>query len=214
MKKLKFWIIEILVYLYRRMIIIMQYFYSIYLRNTKKKQTPLVFCIGFSKTGTTSIDKALSILGYSPIHWPRAHIKPKKGWIYYIKKSPYDAFSDAPIYFPDFFKELDKEFPNSKFILTIRNPESLVKSWKNYFSNAPWNINSEEEKNNLIKKFSDHNKDVIEYFKNKPTQLLVFNVIEGEGWEKLCKFLDKPIPNAQFPHKRKAVYTTKKIFQM
>lgn len=211
MKKIKSWIILILAHLYRRIIIILQYFYSIKVRISKKKQTPLVFCIGFSKTGTTSLDKALSILGYNPIHWPNAHIKPRKGWIYYIKKSPFDAFSDAPIYFSGFFRELDKEFPNSKFILTIRNPKSLIKSWENYFSNAPWNLESEAEKNRLINNYNIHKKEVLEYFKNKPTQLLVFNVIDGDDWEKLCKFLNKPIPNVPFPHKRKSAYPSKKI---
>jgi len=210
MNKIKSWIILILAHLYRRIIIILQYFYRMKVRTTKKKQTPLVFCIGFSKTGTTSIDKALYILGYNPIHWPNAHIKPRKGWIYYIKKSPFDAFSDAPIYFSGFFRELDKEFPNSKFILTVRNPESLIKSWENYFSNAPWNLESEEEKNRLINDYNIHKREVLEYFKNKPTQLLVFNVIDGDGWEKLCKFLNKPIPNVPFPHKRKSAYQSKK----
>jgi len=169
----------------------------------------MIFCIGFSKTGTTSLDKALYILGYQPIHWPHAHIKPRKGWIEYIKKSPYDAFSDAPIYFSGFFKELDKEFPNSKFILTVRDPKSLVKSWDNYFSNAPWSINSKEEKDNLIKEYNDHKEDVLKYFKDKHSQLLVFNLFGGDQWEKLCNFLDKPIPEVPFPHKRKANYKKK-----
>jgi hypothetical protein len=209
-KNLRSHLILILANLYRRMIIILQYFHSLSARFKKEKQNPMIFCIGFSKTGTTSLDKALSVLGYRPIHWPHAHIKPKEGWLKYIKKSPYDAFSDAPIYFSGFFKEIDKEFPNSKFILTVRDPKSLVKSWENYFSNAPWTVDSEEEKNNIIKEYTDHKKDVLEYFKDKPSQLLVFDVINGDGWEKLCKFLDKPIPNTPFPYKRKARYKKKK----
>jgi hypothetical protein len=209
-EKIKSLIIRILAHLYRRMIIIIQYFYSIRVRINRKKQIPMIFCIGFSKTGTTSLDKALYILGYRPIHWPRAHIKPRKGWIEYIKKSPYDAFSDAPIYFSGFFKELDKEFPNSKFILTVRDPKSLLKSWENYFSNAPWAVDSKEEKNNLIKEYNDHKKDVLEYFKDKSSQLLVFDIFGEDGWNKLCKFLNKPTPNVPFPHERKTKYTTKK----
>jgi hypothetical protein len=208
-KNLKSRLILILANLYRRMIIILQYFYSLRARFKKEKQNPMVFCIGFSKTGTTSLDKALSILGYSPIHWPRAHIKPKKGWIEYIKKSPFDAFSDAPIYFPGFYKELNKEFINSKFILTVRKPESLMKSWQNYFKNAPWHIETKEKKQDLLEVYNDHNKDIFEYFKDKPSQLLIFDLFEGDGWEKLCEFLDKPIPNVSFPHKRKANYKKK-----
>ena len=86
----------------------------------------MVFCIGFSKTGTTSIDKAFAILGYRHVHWLHAHLEPKQGWINYIRKSHFDAFSDAPMYFPGFFRELDREFPDSKFILTVRKPESIL----------------------------------------------------------------------------------------
>ena len=27
----------------------------------------------------------------------------------------------------------------------------------------------------------------------------------GDGWEKLCKFLDKEVPNADFPHNNKTI---------
>ena len=33
-------------------------------------------------------------------------------------------------------------------------------------------------------------------------QLLVFKV--GEGWERLCTFLDKDVPNLDFPHDNSA----------
>ncbi len=200
-----------LVDLYRRMILIQQFFYGIFIRVTRPKNNPIVFCLGFSKTGTTSLHKALYILGYRSIHWPRAHLEPRKGWIEYIKSSHYDAFSDAPIYFSDFYKKLDKEFPGSKFILTTRNPLDLVRSWENYFMNAPWSIDNEEDKQQLIKEYNIHQKDVIEYFKERPSQFLILDVIGGEGWEKLCKFLQKPIPNISFPHKRIAKYKMKNI---
>jgi hypothetical protein len=27
---------------------------------------------------------------------------------------------------------------------------------------------------------------------------------DGDGWEKLCKFLNKPIPDMEFPHENKS----------
>ncbi len=196
-------------YIFRRMIVIHQFFYGIYVRLIKKKNSPLVFCIGFGKTGTSSLDKALSILGYRNIHWLRAHLKPKKGWIEYIRKSPFDAFSDAPIFSKGFFRELDKEFPGSKFILTIRKPEALIKSWMNYFVNAPWSIDTEEDKKKLIRRYKTHSNEVIEYFKDKPSQLLIMDIIGGDGWEKLCNFLEKPVPDVPFPLKRVGKYKKK-----
>jgi len=40
---------------------------------------------------------------------------------------------------------------------------------------------------------------VFEYFKGRPKDLLVMNVSAGDGWEKLCPFLGKPIPGVPFP---------------
>jgi hypothetical protein len=199
----------VLAYLYRRMIIIQQFFYGIPVRLTHKKNKPIVFCIGFSKTGTTSLHHALNLIGYKSLHWPRAHITPRTGWIEFFKKSQFDAFSDAPLYFSGFFKELDKEFPGSKFIYTPRKAESFVNSWQNYFRNAPWSLDSEKEKQDLIQEYNDHEQDVFAYFTDKPSQLLVFDLIGGDDWKRLCAFLDKPIPETPFPCKRVAKYLKK-----
>ena len=40
-----------------------------------------------------------------------------------------------------------------------------------------------------------------EYFRNRPNDLLVMNICNGEGWKVLCPFLDKSIPDVQFPKK-------------
>ena len=96
----KYWFWLAVAKLYRYMIVIKQFFQGINARLTKKRHTTKIFCIGFSKTGTSSIHHALDILGYRSLHWPRAHIDPKKGWIHYFKKSKFDAFSDAPLYRP------------------------------------------------------------------------------------------------------------------
>jgi hypothetical protein len=189
--------------------IIYQKFYSLYIRIVRREHRTKVFCIGFSKTGTSSLDKALGILGYRNIHWLHAHIEPSTGWIEYIKKTPFDAFSDAPMYKPGLFKELDRIFPNSKFIFTVRDPISLAKSWDNYFSHVSWGINSPKDRKKLIEMYEKHKNDVYSYFKNKSHQVLTFNIVEGDSWYKLCSFLEKPIPKIPFPHKRKARYKNK-----
>ena len=70
------------------LVIIYQKIDSLYVRIALKKNDPRVFCIAFSKNGTTSLDKALTILGYRNVHWLRAHREPSNGWIDYIKKIP------------------------------------------------------------------------------------------------------------------------------
>ena len=47
--------------------------------------------------------------------------------------------------------------------------------------------------------------DIKEYFKDRPGDLLVMNICEGEGWEKLCPFLGVPIPNEPFPNVNKSI---------
>lgn len=49
------------------------------------------------------------------------------------------------------------------------------------------------------KQFSRHNEEVIKYFENDD-RLLVFNIFEGDSWEKLCDFVGvSEIPTNDFP---------------
>jgi len=52
-----------------------------------------------------------------------------------------------------------------------------------------------------LKRYENYNKRAIEHFKERTDKLLVMNIIDGDGWDKLCNFLNKPIPNKPFPHK-------------
>ena len=162
-----------------------------------------MFCVGFWKTGTTSIYQAFTLLGYRAGRLINVGKEPKQGWIPYIKKCNYDAFTDDPMSF--IFKELDKTFPGSKFILTERDKKSFAKSYINYFEGTEFE-KSPDEVDEILEKYEKHNQDVKDYFKDRPDDLLVIDVIGGEGWEKLCPFLDKPVPSQPFPHKNKGRY--------
>ncbi len=92
----------------------------------KRKQK--VFCIGCNKTGTTSVEKALKDLGYSLGDIPTGELlldayaeRDFKTIIEFCKTA--DAFQDAPFSFHFTFMALDMAFPNSKFILTIRDSD-------------------------------------------------------------------------------------------
>ena len=200
---------EIIAFWYRCFFIICQNLYGLKIRLQKNKNKPMVFCIGFSKTGTSSLDKAFSILGYRNVHWLHASLEPRNGWVDYIRKSPFDAFSDSPMYHTGLFKEIDKEFPGSKFILTLRETKSLIKSWKNYFMISPWSIDNNEDIKLVTEMYLKHKNDVIDYFKGRESDLLILDIIGGDGWHKLCKFLNKPIPDQPFPCKRVAKYNKK-----
>ena len=164
-----------------------------------------VFCIGFSKTGTVSLHVALMRLGYRSVHWMNAGQTPKEGWIKYIKSRKFDAISDMPLYDTDFFKTLDKEFPGSKFILTIRNQKKWLPSIKRFFRLSPWEAETAVDLQAWKRHYDDHVKSVKAYFQNRPKDLLVMDITKGDGYQKLAPFLGKEIPNEPFPHKNKHI---------
>ena len=176
--------------------------------------TGKIIYVGFEKTGTTSLGIALKMLGYSvKEHCPRALMPILKG--NYIKVHRiirnYDAVADKPWF--KIYKELDNELPGSKFILTIRDESNWYNSVSRHFGilRTPlheWiygrgNGIPKENKQNTIKVYSKHNQEVINYFKNRPNDLLILDLSEKDIWEKLCDFLGHEIPQGQFPHSNK-----------
>lgn len=59
------------------------------------------------------------------------------------------------------------------------------------------------DKEKLIDTYLTHNKSVIQYFKHRPSDLLVLNVAEPGSYDKLCDFLGKPRTGREFPHENK-----------
>jgi hypothetical protein len=187
-----------------------------YLGGIKEKGETMkmkIFCIGFHKTGTTSLASALETLGYR-VTGPNGVYDPNIAKNVYAMAydlvDKYDAFQDNP--WPIIYKELDAKYPNSKFILTLRSPESWIKSQTGYFGRdetpmRKWIYGVGCPKGNediYMKRFENHNKEVIDYFKNRPEDLLLLNLSKGDGWKELCSFLKADIPNIPFPHANKA----------
>lgn len=169
-----------------------------------------VFCIGFHKTGTTSMDKALSLLGYRVTggNWTRDPDVAGMALDRALELVPqYDAFQDNP--WPMLYKEMDKAFPGSKFILTLRDPQKWVASIvKNFGTDVTpmreWIYGKAYgfPKGNealYVERFERHNREVLDYFRDRKQDLLVMNLTEGDGWEKLCPFLGVQPPAEPFP---------------
>ena len=193
------WIVSMYFFLYKYYQKLHHFFIPLF----RKKSDHKVFCVGFWKTGTTSIYKAFNILGYRAGRLICVGKEPKQGWIPYIKKCNYDAFTDDPMSF--IYKDLDKIYPGSKFILTERDKKSFAKSYVNYFKGTEFE-KSPDEVDEVLENYENYYNGVKEHFKDRPDQLLVINVIGGDGWEKLCPFLGKPTPKKLFPHKNKGRY--------
>jgi hypothetical protein len=93
-----------------------------------------VFCIGFHKTGTTSMEQALRILGYrvtGPDHVHDPEIARTLHQVTAELSHRYDAFQDNP--WPLVYKEMDALHPGSRFILTVRDEEKWYDSNRNHF---------------------------------------------------------------------------------
>ncbi len=174
-----------------------------------------IFGIGFHKTGTKSLASAFRKLGYKCCAGVGIHEENLQENIYEMAFSmveKYDAFQDNP--WPILYKELDLKFPNSKFILTVRDTENWIKSLVNHCKRRKtpmrkWIYGKANPLGNeklYIRRYEQHNQEVIEYFKDRPESLLIMDITKGEGWEKLCPFLGKEIPQVEFPVKNKGAY--------
>lgn len=168
-----------------------------------------IFCIGFHKTGTKSLGRALELLDYK-VCGPIGAKDPRIGQnVYRIVDSlidQYDAFQDNP--WPLVFRYADKKVPGSKFILTLRSETDWIKSVVDHFGSTDtpmrtWMYGEGHPLGNeqrYISRYGEHNEQVVSYFQYRQDDLLTMELDGDFGWEKLCKFLKKPLPQIKFPH--------------
>lgn len=92
-----------------------------------------VFNVGFSKTGTTSFEVALKLLGYNayrgdfrvPVSEYAVGMWIHRDYAELRRLSTYwDAFADAPWGGTDLYRQLVEWYPDAKFVLTVRDPEA------------------------------------------------------------------------------------------
>jgi len=172
-----------------------------------------VFGIGFHKTGTKSLRKALEILGYSvcgPVGARNPDIAKNASDIALDHAARFDAVQDNP--FPPLFRELDAAFPGSKFILTTEDPDIWTARAVRYFgaNTTPmreWIYGEGSPVGNediYRTRFEQHTKDVLNHFANRQDDLLVWQLTTEPGWSPLCEFLELDTPSTiPFPHENR-----------
>lgn len=119
----------------------------------------------------------------------------------------FDAFQDNP--WPLLYKEMDKAFPGSRFILTLRETSNWLKSIVNHFGT---NVTPMREwiygtghgcpvgnESLYAHRMEKHNAEVLDYFRGRDQDLLVMDITKGDGWEKLCPFLGVDMMDGSFP---------------
>lgn len=175
-----------------------------------------VFGIGLNKTGTTTLNKCGKILGYKTTGCNRKLLEDvvvEKSFTNVFKHvHEYDFFEDWP--WPLIYKELDKNFPGSKFILTIRENEdkwfnslkshSLITHPNLHCRKLAYGYNYPHRREREHKElYLAHRHYVNEYFQHRQSDFIELCWETGDDWQKLCSFLGKEIPDVNFPHQNK-----------
>lgn len=182
-----------------------------------------VFCIGMNKTGTTSLEKFMELHGYTSGDQVSGELLLTdfasgdfQSIIDFCQTA--DFFQDLPFSAPNCYKVLRVNYPDAKYILTVRDSaevwyNSLVRFHEKVFGHPltkellmnvkyryegfAWETNrvlyqSPEEdpynRESLIRTYNTHHSDILNAFENLDN-LLVLNVAEANAVSKLSAFL-------------------------
>jgi len=173
-----------------------------------------VFGIGLNKTGTSTLGECAQKLGYRVKGSDRSLFKDFRAGKFQRFDSvisKHDLFQDWP--WALMYRYLDETYPGSKFILTTRvtdivwleslKKHSLLTDLKHCRLLAYGYEYPHQNETSFLDQYNSHNKEVIEYFSGRSSDFLEICWEKGDGWEKLCKFLGKEVPNIPLPHANK-----------
>ncbi|MEO1689419.1 MAG: sulfotransferase family protein [Pseudomonadota bacterium] len=187
-----------------------------------------VFGIGLSRTGTTSLTEALKLLGYDACHWfdpglqrllrledafrydaicdinasfqfeTLASMFPQARFIYTVR--PLDGWlASMDVHFegrgPAQLRE-DLEAVQARedavgIAEQVLDPLYHAMTHGLYSHHASWEA-----------AWHAHDARVRGFFEGRPERLLIFDRAgQGHGWDELCGFLGRPVPDAPYPHR-------------
>lgn len=191
------------------------------------------FCdIGLGRTGTRSLCRAMHDLGFFANHGfkhlseeeRRQNIaKILKGEVDLPLYDQYDYVGNTAILH---WRALASEYPEMKFILTVRDVNEWYQrchdKWSRVFAKrrkvAMANGIPTQKILSAAIKFAVYNcldlneklwKAGFERYNEEAQRILgdrvlVMNVFDGDGWDKLCEFVSRPVPDVPFPNSRRA----------
>jgi hypothetical protein len=186
-----------------------------------------VFGIGLSKTDTATLTEALNLLNIRSVHFPQDEQTArelKSGNYRLTILQDYDSATDTPV--APFYAQFDRAWPGSKFILTVRDQDTWLRSveahWRRLaavrmtmktrvreyvdFINACTYGCLDFSPDRFSHAYDLHVRNVKVYFAGRPDDLLVLNICGGEAWPELCGFLGVPEPtDVPFPHANRTV---------
>ena len=186
-------------------------------------------CIGQPKTGTKTIAKIFNLLNFkvnsNPLCLERNtdFILLDNNISYYTNDSIskchnnieiFEAFHDYPYSFN--YEYINNNFPDSIFILTTRDNDE----WFNSFFKYQYLENSTnknllkklygyeffllENKEKVIEKYIEYNLNIIKYFNDNPSKLLIIDLTKNNIKKELSDFLKINI-DFEIPHENKGI---------
>jgi hypothetical protein len=183
-----------------------------------------IFAVGLSRTGTSSLNEALRVLGHRAVHFPDDAATQTEITTFLARRPPelrlsllgsVDALTDTPV--SATYQAMDRAYPGSRFILTVREKKSWLESCHKYWRgpllryldgptadyirriNAAVYGAETYDRVRFSAVYDAHITGVLDYFSARPDDLLVMRICNGDGWEPLCKFLAAPPPRSAFP---------------
>jgi len=173
-----------------------------------------IFVIGFNKCGTTTIHNYFRSNSIPSVHWCTNGIFGNVSNIIHRndknKKKLLDGIDNYKVYSDmeyvslfgkisyaneRYFKKLDEQYPNSKFIFNTRNIDNWIRSRNNHLNSLysrilmlKTGLSKIELNNKWRQDYYKHFNNVVNYFSNKPNKLLIFN-IEKDSPKKINIFL-------------------------
>jgi len=171
-----------------------------------------ILCVGWQRTGTTSLWRALELLGVTDSHigYSKDHLK---SVAYGSKVKPMrrllasESASDCP--WSLLYKEVYEVLPATKFILTTRLNQDI---WYDSFVRFGVTARSKKAlygstsvaKDRALAVYNRHNMDVRAFMTVHNANFLDVCWEAGHGWKELCAFLGASLPTAEFPHINKS----------
>lgn len=162
---------------------------------------PKVFCIGYNKTGTTTIGKAFGLLGYRNSSFNRRVWRDLylRGEIESVIKytARFSSFDDLPWLKEDMIPILDKRFPGSRFVYLFREEAAWKKSYLDWSYQVTGHYPDVEAGWAAYEKHRDF---VLSYFEGRAgSDFISLEIRDPFGFRRLGEFLGKEAPSDAFP---------------
>lgn len=167
-----------------------------------------IFGIGLSKTGTHTLNRCLEILGYRTIHFPDPALMAAGEF----EKALAGCNAATDISVAAYFDILDRKYPGSQFILTVREMDAWLGSVED--GNRIMHEGRASERAPLLERlfgvrdfdrrayargYDTHLARVRAHFSQRRDDLLELDVCGRPEWGALCNFLKTPVPREAFP---------------